>query len=137
METKIQKKPVWLSVIRWTARIITVLFTIILFFMFISEDMSPIRRFAQLYEKDYFILSLWILTPIGYLIGLWREGLGGLIGLISILTHIVFIPREQHNNSIYLYLFLGLLLIPSILYLLYWHFNKKIIAEANSITDQP
>jgi len=74
METTIQKKPVWLSIIRWSARIIALLFAIVLCIMFISEDMSPFYRNAALFEKHYFILSLWILTPIGYLIGQWREG---------------------------------------------------------------
>jgi hypothetical protein len=132
METTIQKKPIWLSIIRWSARIIALLFAIVLFIMFISEDMSPIIRLAQLPVKHYFILSLWILTPIGYLIALWREGLGGLISLISTLTHIVFLSREGFGDFIFFYLFLSILLIPSILYLLYWYFNKKVIAEANS-----
>jgi hypothetical protein len=60
--------------------------------MFFREDMSPIIRLAQRVDKHYFIMSLWILTPIGYLIGLWREGLGGLISLVSTLTHIAFLP---------------------------------------------
>jgi hypothetical protein len=132
METIIQKKPLWLSIIRWSGRIIALLFAIVLFIMFISEDMSPIIRLAQRFEKHYFILSLWILTPIGYLIALWREGLGGLISLISTLTHIVFLSREGFGDFIFFYLFLSILLIPSILYLLYWYFNRKVIAEANS-----
>jgi hypothetical protein len=132
METIIQKRPVWLKIIRWSARIIALLFAIVLFIMFISEDMSPVIRLAQLPVRHYFILSLWILTPIGYLIGLWREGLGGLISLVSILTHIVFLSREGFGDLIFFYLFLSILLIPSILYLLYWYFNRKVIAEAKS-----
>jgi hypothetical protein len=135
METITQKKPVWLKIIRWTARIIALLFAIVLFIMFISEDMSPIIRLAQLPVKHYFILSLWILTPIGYLIALWREGFGGLISLISTLTHIVFLSREGFGDFIFFYLFLSILLIPSILYLLYWYFNIKVIVEANSASN--
>jgi hypothetical protein len=133
MESTIQKKPIWLNSIRWSARIIALLFVIVLFFMFISEDMSPIIRLLQRVDKHYFIMSLWIITPIGYLIGLWREELGGLTSLISTLTHIVFLPREGLGNSIFIfYLLVSALLIPSILYLLYWYFNRITMAKANS-----
>jgi hypothetical protein len=85
MKTTNQKKPVWLKIIRWTARILAVLFAIILFFSFTTEDMNPI----SINPQNYFFLSMWVLIPIGYLIGLWKEGLGGLISLVSILTLII------------------------------------------------
>jgi hypothetical protein len=133
MGTTNQMKPIWLGIIRWTARIIALLFAIVLFIMFISEDMSPIIRLAQRADKHYFMMSLWIITPIGYLIGLWREGLGGLTSLISTLTHIVFLPKEGFGNAIFIfYLLISALLIPSILYLLYWYFNRITMAKANS-----
>ena len=129
METTIQKRPVWLKIIRWTARIIAVLFAIILFFSFTVEDMNPL----SINPQDYFFLSLWVLIPIGYLIGLWKEGLGGLISVVSILTLIkILLTREGHYYSFYFYLTLSIFLIPSILYLIYWYFNKTIKAKANS-----
>ena len=129
METTIQKRPVWLKIIRWTARIIAVLFAIILFFSFTVEDMNPL----SINPQDYFFLSLWVLIPISYLIGLWKEGLGGLISLVSILTLIIILlTREGHYYSFYFYLILSVFLIPSILYLTYWYFNKTIKAKANS-----
>ena len=92
--------------------------------------MSPFISLAQRFEKHYFIMNLWILTPIGYLIGLWKEGLWGLISLVSTLTHIVFLSREGFGDAIFVfYLFLSILLIPSILYLLYWYFNRKVIGK--------
>ena len=128
----IQKKPVWLKIIRWTARIIAVLFAIILFFSFTIEDMNPL----SINPQDYFFLSLWVLIPISYLIGLWKEGLGGLISLVSILTLIIILlTREGHYYSFYFYLILSVFLIPSILYLTYWYFNKTIKTKANSTPD--
>ena len=129
METIIQKRPVWLKIIRWSARIIALLFAIVLFFSFTVEDMNPL----SINPQDYFFLSLWVLIPISYLIGLWEEGLGGLISLVSILTLIIiFLTREGHHYSFYFYLILSIFLIPSILYLIYWYFNKTIRAKANS-----
>jgi hypothetical protein len=133
MEKIIKRNPIWLSIIRWSVRIIAVLFAIILFIMFFSEDMSPVIRLAQQFDKHYLIMSLWILTPIGYLIGLWEEGLGGLISLVSNLTHILLLPNEEFGSAIIVFFqLLSILFIPSILYLLYWYFNRKVIVEANS-----
>ena len=134
METIIKKRPVWLKIIRWTARIISVLFTIILFLSFTSVDMNPF----SINPQNYFFLSMWVLIPIGYLIGLWKEGLGGLISLFSILTLIIiFLTREGHYYSFYFYLILCLFLLPCILYLIYWYLNKIIEAKANSTPDWP
>jgi hypothetical protein len=95
METIIQKKPVWLKILRRTARIIAVLFAIILFVLCTTTDMNPLLR----NQHDYFIQILWILIPIGFLIGLWKEGHGGLISLVSTLTLIItFITKEGHHN---------------------------------------
>jgi hypothetical protein len=122
METTIEKKPVWINRIRWAARILSVLFAIFLLVSLIFEDMSTFLRKPQ----DYFILILWILTSIGYLIGLWREGLGGLISFVSALTLIIiFIVREGQSSQFYQYLILFLLLVPGILYLLYLYFKRK------------
>jgi hypothetical protein len=128
METINQKKPVWLRIIRWTARIIAVLFAIILFFSFTTEDMNPF----SINPQNYFYLSMWVLIPIGYLIGLWKERLGGLISLVSSLTLILILStREGHHYSFYFYLILCIFLIPCILYLTYWYFNKTVKAKAN------
>jgi hypothetical protein len=119
---------VWLKIIRWTARIIALLFVAFYIMMFIGESMgnnSPIH----LTSRDYFILSLWGITMVGLVIGLWFEFPGGLISLISTLTHIIFLSREGHGGLFLFYL----MLIPSIMYLLSWYFNKTVILrEENS-----
>jgi hypothetical protein len=133
MITSTSPKPVWLNTLRLTARIIALLFVIILFLIFIGKDMSPIIRLTQLYEKPYLMMCLWFLTPIGYLIGLWKERTGGLLSLVSTLTHMVFLSREGFGNTIHIiYIFLCILIIPSILYLLYWYLNRTIKAESIS-----
>ena len=132
MGTAIQKKPIWLRIIRWIARIIAVFSAIILFISFTTKDMNPF----SINPQNYLFLSLWILIPIGYLIGLWNEGVGGLISLVSILTLIIILlTREGHNYSFYFYLILCIFLIPSILYLIYGYFNKNVRMKANSTPD--
>jgi hypothetical protein len=132
METINEKKPVWLSIIRWAARLIAVLFAIILIFSFTTEEMNPL----SINPKNYFFQALWVLIPTGYLIGLWKERLGGLISLVSTLTLIVILlTRAGHSYSFFFYLILIIFTIPSLLYLIDWYFNRKAIVEANFDTN--
>jgi hypothetical protein len=127
METTIQKKPVWLNIIRWTGRILALLIIIFTLYMFIGESIGGSSRKTYLSGRDYLLLSLFSITLVGLGIGLWREGLGGLISLVSTLSHIIILSSEGIRNLFYFYVFL----VPSILYLMYWYFNKTIKAKAN------
>jgi len=121
MEKIIQKKPIWLNIIRWSSRIIAVLFAIILVLLYNTEDMNPL----SINPQNYFFQALWVLIPSGYLIGLWKEGLGGLISLVSILTLIILLlTREGHHYSFYFYLILIIFTIPGTLYLIYSYLAK-------------
>jgi len=128
METIIQKKPVWLKIIRWTARIIALLIIIIILVMLIGESIGSSSHKINLSGRDFLLLSLWGITLIGLGIGFWREGLGGLISLVSTLSHIIILSSEGVGNLKSFYVFL----VPGILYLMYWYFNKTIKAKANS-----
>jgi hypothetical protein len=131
METTIQKKPVWLKIIRWTARILALLIIIIILVMLIGESIGSSSHKINLSGRDFLLLSLWGITLIGLGIGFWREGLGGLISLVSTLSHIIILSSEGVGNLKSFYVFL----VPSILYLMYWYFNKTIKAKANSTPD--
>jgi hypothetical protein len=131
METIIQKKPVWLKIIRWTARILALLIIILILVMLIGESIGSSSHKINLSDRDFLLLSLWGITLIGLGIGFWREGLGGLISLVSTLSHIIILSSEGVGNLKSFYVFL----VPSILYLMYWYFNKTIKAKANSTPD--
>ena len=128
METIIQKKPVWLKIIRWTARILALLIIIIILLMLIGESIGSSSHKINLSGRDFLLLSLWGITLIGLGIGILREGLGGLISLVSTLSHIIILSSEGVGNLKSFYVFL----VPSILYLMYWYFNKTIKVKANS-----
>ena len=96
--------------------------------MFIGESMGNTSH-LPLTSRDYFILSLFGITMVGFVTGLWFEFIGGLISLISTLTHIIFLSAEGHGGLFIFYL----MLIPSIMYLLSWYFNKTVLLrEENS-----
>lgn len=127
MEMTIQKKPLWLSIIRWSARIIALLIIIIILLMLTGESIGSSSHKINTSGRDFLLLSLWGITLIGLGIGFWREGLGGLISLVSTLTHIIIFFSEGVGNLKSFYVFL----VPSILYLMYWYFNKTFKAKAN------
>jgi hypothetical protein len=114
-------KPLWLTILRWSARIIAILIIIFSLFMFIGESIGGRSADAPpLQTRDYIILSLWALYIIGLVIGLWREGLGGLISLVFMAIHIFILQMEGSNSIIFF-----VMLLPSILYILSWYFNRR------------
>lgn len=122
MENQKDKKPVWLTIFRWNARILAILVAIFLLFMFIGESIGGRSANAQpLQARDYFLLSLFGLYFIGLLIGLWREGLGGLISLVFMAVHVIFLKSEGMKNLIYFYV----MFIPGLLYILSWYFHRR------------
>jgi hypothetical protein len=128
MESTMNHKPVWLSILRWTARIIALIVVAFFLMIFIGESMGN-NSHLPLTSRDYFIFSLFGITMVGLVTGLWFEFLGGLISLISTLTHIIFMSTEGHGGLFFFYL----MLIPSIMYLLSWYFNKtKLLSKESS-----
>jgi len=132
MKTTIHQKSVWLKILRWTARIIALLVVAFFLFLFIGENMGN-NSHLPLTSRDYFIFSLFGITMAGLVTGLWFEFLGGLISLISTLTHIIFMSVEGHSGLFFFYL----MLIPSIMYLLSWYFNKTILLNEETSQVNP
>jgi hypothetical protein len=119
-------RPIWLKILRWCARIIAILFVAFILMMFIGEGgfwSQP--KGLPLRMRDYVLLSLFGLYVAGLVIGLWREGLGGLISLAFIVTHIVILSAEGIKNLTYFYV----MLLPGILYLLSWYFHRRLIRQ--------
>ena len=128
MVTIEQHKPGWLNILRWPARIFAMIFVIFFLFMFIGESMGSSSHNTPFHGRDYFILSLWFLTLTGLIIGLWHEGLGGLVSLASTLIQFVFLTVEGDNVPIFFFI-----LIPSALYLISWYYHKQmLVSEVSS-----
>jgi hypothetical protein len=62
------------------------------------------------------------LALAGLVIALWREGIGGLIAFIGMLGVVIVILNNPDFNAS---LMLLIILIPSLLYLLYWWLAKN------------
>jgi len=111
-------QPLWLKFLRWCARIIAILFVAFFLMMFIGEGSQS--KGLQLGTCDYTLLSLYGFYLTGLIIGLWREGLGGLFSLVFLVIHIGIL-RMEGTGSVVFYI----MLLPSKLYLLSWHFHRE------------
>jgi hypothetical protein len=122
MEVHNGNKSIWLLILRWSARIIAVLIVAFFLFMTIGESLNGRPNNSHpLIPRDYFILSLMTMFNIGLIIGLWREGLGGLISLLFMATLIISHQLEGITPVIFYFT-----LLPSILYILSWYYPRKL-----------
>ena len=122
MEAKNGNKKLWFLILRWTARIIAILIAILFLLMFFGEGIQNHSPYSQtLVARDYILLILKALYIIGLIIGLWREGLGGLISFVFMTTQIVIHQIEGVGSVIFYYM-----LLPSILFILSWYFHRRL-----------
>ena len=124
------------NVLRWTARIYGTLVVALLLYLtsieYIEElngGASPLASFLPLINeimKYPHILLPWVITGVGLILALWKEGLGGGISLISTISSMVIFLFLRQSNII---IPATIVSIPSILYLIYWwkmlHYNRK------------
>ena len=75
--------------------------------------------------RDYALLFLFGLYVAGLVVGLWREGLGGLISFVFMVIQIGILLSEGHKNLYYFYL----MLLPSVLYILSWFFHREFAGK--------
>jgi len=116
--------------LRWIARIAGTLMVLFTLFMFIGELLESQKRHGGSALSSFtplilIIFALWGIALAGLLLAIWKEGLGGIISLLSfILMYILNLFNKEasmRGNAIAVFLFLC---IPSILYLVYWKLKK-------------
>jgi len=125
-----------ISIIRWTARIIGTLIVVLTLFIGIGETLESYRKHGAAAADPFDILmiitfSFWGIGLAGLILALWKEGLGGLISLISFIIFFCLIainPKPEVHFMSTLFIFL----IPSVLYLCYWWFAKKLPNKISS-----
>jgi hypothetical protein len=68
--------------------------------------------------------TFWGAGLAGLILALWKEGLGGIVSMVSFIIFIFLVginPKPEVSFSILLFIFL----IPSILYLSYWWLMRR------------
>jgi hypothetical protein len=71
-----------------------------------------------------------LLSCIGLIIALWREGLGGLIAFIGMLGVVILVLNNPAFNASWM---LIIFLLPFLLYLFYWWLSIKSNQRNNAI----
>ena len=116
--------------LRWIARITGILMVAFTLFFFIGEVIEGHQKHAGLTLSTYTpiiwtIFVIWGIALAGLVLALWKEGLGGIISLVSyILVYILNLFNKEATNSAHFITIFLIFCIPSILYLVYWKLNK-------------
>ncbi len=108
-------------ILRWSARILGTIEVVLLFYMTFVEFKEEINNHSAsplltMINGQYFLAVTLTLAFIGLIIAYWEEGLGGGITLISLI--VLFIGWNDFHISFILGM--GVISIPSILYVAYW-----------------
>ncbi|MDX9727180.1 MAG: hypothetical protein RBT38_12390 [Bacteroidales bacterium] len=115
-----------LNRIRWIARITgTIMAVSILIFVSFSVA-GEVKETGQAYSMAQILTFIfWGIAMLGLLLGLWKEGLGGVIslaGLALMLISGLFIPEANKEAMLWVVIILA---VPGILYTYYWWESKK------------
>jgi succinate dehydrogenase/fumarate reductase cytochrome b subunit len=124
--------------LRWIARITGILLVAFTLFIFIGESIEGQQRnpgsgLASYTPIILIIFIIWGIALAGLVLALWKEGLGGIISLISfMLVYILNLFNKEASmraNAIGVFL---IFCIPSLLYLVYWKLNKDELRKADN-----
>ncbi|MEI8204966.1 MAG: hypothetical protein WCH34_18235 [Bacteroidota bacterium] len=115
------QKPIWLTAIRWSARIFSLLFIAFFLFIFIGESLSESENAIEISTFDYVILGTWAIAMLATLAAFKWEAIGGTINVVIMLTHFLMIAfRGKIALPILSFA------LPGLLYLISWYFHKKL-----------
>jgi hypothetical protein len=110
------------KILRWTARIWSLLALILALVIAISPDPHAVNPITA---RELFMLSLWLIAILGLVLG-WRfERLGALITIIIMPVRealYVLFYREWTVNFLLIW---ALVIPPAIMYLLAWSGDRK------------
>jgi len=122
MEASVQKTPVGLNILRWSARILSLLLVGYFLLIFFNISVTPSIKFTNLGFLIIVFLIVLLTCLAGMLIGFKWEAIGGGINLFAGIMLCVLVYYRWNWQTTYPYLIMTL---PGILYLLSWYLHKK------------
>lgn len=125
--------------LRWIARITGILLVTFTLIIFIGEFIEGQQRNPGSGLTSYtpiilILFVIWGIALAGLVLALWKEGLGGIVSLISYMLVYVLnlFNREASMRANAITVFL-IFCIPSVLYLVYWKLNNDEIRKADRL----
>jgi len=118
-----------ITAIRWTARVIGTLMVAFTLFIGIGEMLEGYNKHASDASNTFdtmmkITFSFWGLGLAGLILALWKEGLGGVVSLVSFIVFILFVAMNPKPDATFSFVLL-VFLIPSVLYIWYWWLASK------------
>lgn len=107
----------FLPIVRWTARISSIFFIIVFLLMFLGEGFDP----AKVKPIEWLML---LFGPFGFMLGMiigwWKEGLGGVITILSFFAAMI-VGDYSGSGAGYMVICAS----PGFLFLLSWFLSKS------------
>ena len=123
------KSTTTISIIRWTARIIGTLIAAIASTWLIANFIDGLNRDGPGLETyNIIVFVFWGIGLAALFFALWKEGLGGIISLISFIIFNILAAFNPVKGSSYPFILL-VFIVPSALYLLYWLLKRNILKK--------
>ncbi|MEI6853295.1 MAG: hypothetical protein WCL06_10645 [Bacteroidota bacterium] len=115
--------------LRWSARIIGALMALLCFAFFAGymvEGMNNPNTGPGIEPYNMVMFAFWGIGLIALLLAWWKEGLGGVISLISFIIFNILAALNPVEGSGY---FIGLtvFMVPSVLFIICWRLDKKLL----------
>ena len=123
------KTTITISIVRWTARIIGTLIVVFTLFIGIGEMLDDYNKHGSAAFDTFDTLMIitftfWGAGLAGLILALWKEGLGGIVSLLSFVIFIFLVGINPKPDIRFMYS-LFIFLIPSVLYIYCWWLTKK------------
>ena len=121
----LKKNPIWIIILRWIARIWAVIAVAFLLFMIVGhlfgESEGVVPTFSELVEMIFFLVGI----PIGLIIALKLEFIGGIITVFSLLGF--HVAQLINSGQFEFDVFIDFLALPGFLFVICWYFHRKYI----------
>ena len=118
-----------ISIVRWTARIIGTLMVAFTLLIVIGEMLDSYNKHGAAASDTFDTLMIitftfWGIGLAGLILALWKEGLGGIVSLISFIIFFILVGINPKPDVHFMYV-IFIFLIPSVLYIYCWWLTKK------------
>jgi len=118
-----------IRIVRWTARIIGTLIVVFTLLIGIGEILESYNNHDSAASDTFDTLMIITFTFWGaglasLILALWKEGLGGIVSLLSF-TIFIFLVGINPKPDVHFMYELLIFLIPSVLYIYCWWLTKK------------
>jgi hypothetical protein len=114
--------PRWVKVLRWVARIWSLIVAIVIIMIAVTPDPNST---GQVSSSEIFYLSLYAVSAFGLLLAWKWELLGSIISLLAVITQAIsVIIGKGFNFYLKIAIIQLVFIIPAIVFIVCWQFSR-------------